>query len=1429
MSVGKQAPVTVRVAGCDLGTSNVRLVVTQLTPNGSWVVESVEERAHEGHPLDAFARWYRDRRIDQCQALGATGRYAAQLQAPALAGLPEDACVELALEQQEQLVGPLSIVRIGARGYSVLTRSADGGIRYTENEKCSSGTGETMVKLAARFGLSVEAADALAQSSAESVPITARCSVFAKSEMTHFANSGSPAAALFKGYFESVARHVAALVARVQVPGPVVVLGGASRIETLVSALGLAVPGELLRPDGGALWEALGAARAAAQQLATGSATTLPVDPSELIRDRQNRVQTLAAVQAQQRRVTRLEPIPVPAGALSEPTVLGLDLGSTGSKAVLTSLATGERVADCYERTQGNPVEATQALLRTLLARGPLDVRAIGVTGSGREAAASVLRAALVEAVQRVVVVNEIVAHATAAIRCDPSGGESLSVVEIGGQDAKFIQIAGGQIVESDMNKACSAGTGSFLEEQAALHGVADISAFTELASGASRPPDLGQMCTVFIADAAQEALAEGFEVPDIFAGFQYSVVHNYLHRVMGQRTLARTVFLQGKPATNPSLAWTLAAVSGREVVVPSNPGAMGAWGIGLCTIDELGRSSLEDAPSLPLAAALEAEVVGRGEIRCVDHACATLCVIDQTHVSVRGQRKTVLSGGACPKFEIAGVRSATLPRDAPSPFREREALLTALELDPPASGDGPVVGIPLVGGAHGVLPWLVAFVRGLGFQVRVLRSGRGSLSRGEELCASYDSCAPAKVAHAVCDSDVDVLFFPKLIELAERGDAGCKTCPVVVGLPEMVALGLAKRRPHTRVLRPELWLSSRMASPSLLATLVAVAKELGVGAKRALKAAASAAMAQRQYERDLREIGRRALGWGRRHRASLVVVCGSLHVIHDDATNARLPHLLRKEGVLAIPQDCLPLSAEAPRLPRVAWADMAQSLRVGLACRDQGDLYPLLLTSFGCGPSSFGEQIFSELMQGHPHTVLESDGHGGAAGYVTRVQAFLFATRRHNQRPSAAPAAALEVLEPLAHPPLHQERGSVLVTYAMGDRYADLSAAFYRSFGFDAVAAGPPSAAALAAARRDCSGKECLPYQMIWGTFRERLDAHPPDQRTVLMQVSGSGMCRNCMFSIKDQVTLRRAGLEDLVSIRHGGAPPEFAGRFVTKFFGTVVAWDILGQMRAWFRPDWVDAGPVEALYESLADELQELAERPERAGPAGLPRHALWLRELTAFVERSAESFAALAASGPPSADLPRVLVAGDVYLRADEFASDGLLRRLNARGLRVLVDPVCSIVEYLAAERSSELLGLPVDRATNAAARVLLAVVRRRLYGVAQRHHAWLPAPEPRATRAASIEAMGRNPVGEAPMTIGTVLHSWRQRQVDGVVVVGPWGCGPSLVTESLLRQRTDIPSLFVYRDGTPSDERKLDGFAFRLRRAAATGTTGPSAAL
>ncbi len=1412
-----------RVAGCDLGKATAKLVVGRLDSGGRLTIESCETVPHEGRPMDVFREWYARAEISRCDALGATGLHADELTEPVVAGLPEDACLQAALARRPELDGPLNVVSVGARGYAVLVRDADGRVHYLENDKCSSGTGETMVKIAGRFGLSIGEADELARSADTSIPITARCSVFAKSEMTHFGNQGRPADALFRGYFGSVAAYVAALLERARVAGPVIAVGGAARIESFVDALSEAV-GEPVRvlddPQG---LEALGALLLAGEQLEGGALDPLPDDPGSLIRPKAHRFRVLEPASKHAHRVRRMEAPPVPPGAERDPVVLGLDLGSTGSKAVLTSIRSGEPVLDLYDRTRGNPVQAAQRLVAALLERTTPDVRAVALTGSGREAAASVVRAAFPEMADRVVVMNEIVAHATAAIRCDEEGGRSISVVEIGGQDAKFIQIAGGQIVESDMNKACSAGTGSFLEEQAVFYGVHDIAEFTEMAQRAARPPDLGQMCTVFVAEAASEAHNEGFAIEDLFGGFQYSVIHNYIHRVMGQRTFGERVFFQGKPAAGPSLAWTLAAVTGREVVVPPNPGAMGAWGIGLCAVDELGEGALLGAPRFALGGLLGAEVVGRTEFQCRDKRCATLCNIDKTTVEVGGTRQIVLSGGACPKYEIPSLARHKIPKDAPSPFDERAALLAELHRDlSPVQvelhgGQVPMqVGVAGVGACAGYVPWLVTLVRELGLEARVLTSDAGSLARGEARCWSYDACAPVKIAHGVLDADVDAVLFPKLITVGDREGPGGRTCPMEQGLPEMVEQSLRERGRDLPIVRPVLELHRGPSSLLLLGPLAEAARALGADPERVPRAVRRAAEAQRRFEAELAAIGERALAYAREQRIPAVVVCGSLHVVHDPAVNAGIPRLLRDNGVLPIPMDCFPIADDVEPLPRAAWGDLNRTLRVAVAARRRGDVYPLLLTSFGCGPASFGEQVFASLMEGHPHTALESDGHGGSAGYVTRVQAFLHAVRQHDGRPSSPPRRSLATLEVLDEPPAREEKGSRIVVLSIADRVGALIAAAYRAHGLDAVGAPPPSPETLALGREDCSGKECIPYQLIWGAFRKELEERAPDRRTVLLSTHGEGRCRNCMFTVKDRLSIARMGLDDRVVSRHLGHEPDLGWDFMSRMWLAIVGWDLLTQLTAYHRAYEREPGECDAIYREHVEALERCIERPARRGPAQLVDIVRGGPDVRAVLESAAGRFAELRSRAGERSGLRTVLVSGDIYVRIDDFASDGIARKLAERGIRPIVEPVSVLAEYLAEERLGELAGLPTGLVDNAVVRVQMRRVRRALYAAVRATNPWLPDHDGRTALRASGELLDRHPQGEAPVTVGSVLHHWRAGVCDGVLLASPWGCGPALVAESLLRHQHEIPMLVVYTDGSPIDERRLNAFAFRLRR-------------
>ncbi len=1426
--------------GVDLGKVTTCLAVGELSATGELRVALTRAERHLGDPLRPFLELYATLDASRLAGVAATGVYGDRLGEPALGGLPEEIAQEAAAAWLYP-DGPLNVVRVGGGGYSVLTRDAGGRVSYEANERCSAGTGETVEGLCTRLGRSLTEAEELANESPDGVTVTSRCAVFAKSELTHFANQGESHGRIFRGLFTGVARNVHSLYDKSKVDGPVVLVGHGALIAPVAEGIASLSAAPVTVAAQAGLFEALGAlafaagdesaGAAAAGRSSRGAGAAFPADPRALVRPSRSRVERLPPAKNGPGAVVRLEDARSATPAPGAAAVLGLDLGSTGSKAALLDLATGTVLAGIYRRTEGNPVEAAQALVAEVGEMLPNPVVAVGLTGSGRDAAAAVFRAAYPHLGARLTVQNEIVAHATAAARLDPAGGRSISIVEIGGQDAKFINVEGGRVVDADMNRVCSAGTGSFLEEQALAHGVDDVVELGRLAALSEGPPDLGQTCTVFVADVAAEALSDGFSRADIFAGLQYSVVRNFRSRVMGQRRLLDRVFFQGKPASDPALARTLAAVLERDVYVPADPGAMGAVGIAMLAADLGGGNGDAPAP-IDLSRLLAAQVAGRRELQCKDRDCTNACRLELAEVDVFGERRRVVSGGQCPKYDDVSSAGEKLPKDAPNPYRAREELLLGLLAEEPAATPTAAltVGLPYVHYLIDTLPFFHTFLRRLGYDVDVLRPGPGTLAEGDRRCAAPGACAPVKLLHGLAGAGVDVLVAPLFVHLPvpNAGDV-TYTCPMAQGAPDMTARALAVEGSPTRVLRPVLFeregdgFDSPRAQRALRRAAEALAEAAGSAgglSSRRFRAAYSAALAsQRRFEDGLRSIGERALAWAREHDYPVVLIVGETHVIHDAVLDAGIHELAAANGALALPVDCYPVPSDVPGLRRVHWASAGQTLRATAAGAMAGEVFPLLLGAYGCGPNSMIEHLFADLVEEWPHAVLESDGHGGKAGYVTRVQAFL-----HNVRAWRADGAETLPASRLARfdRPLPRSLDAGFDRFFFGHVGGGLGrhlAAAMRGAGYDAAFVGEPDAAALRAAGAACSGKECLPYQLIWGSFARFLEDEAPRLagRRALFLSAGNGFqaCRANLFPFTEQVALERLGLGNSVEVADFSLVTANV-RMMPLVWIALVAVDLLNMLRFYHLATESERGASDALFGELSDRLEAMLEQPRPdAGLAGNVAEAFrFCGAAEALVAEAARRFREQPVRADRGAGLRDVYLCGDLYLRVDEWGNDDLQRKLADHGLRPIFEPYGAFFELLQLRQIQD--GVPLRKLPEKEATLLtMRYVIRRLLRAVRAEHPWAFWHDLRDVDRESRRLVAPYPFGETIPAVGGALLSWRTQPVDGVVAVAPRGCGPALIAEAQLRREAGLPALFVYNDGDPIDEARIAGFAWRLR--------------
>jgi len=992
----------------------------------------------QGRPLEAsvklLAELFEHVSVDEIGGAIVTGS-AAKLVGSAL-GLPTENEFKAAAVGVGTLYRDvINIFEMGGENSKFIHISNNDGtigiVDYQTNGDCAAGTGSFMDQQSTRLRYEIENVGDIVLAAERTPKIAGRCSVFAKSDMIHAQQKGYKPDEVLKGLCESVARNFKSNIARGKsVHGKTAFIGGVALNKGVAKSLKHIFELEdkdFFVPKEGVYVAAIGAAITSGGGNGAGtSGAAAKRNSHETAFDAAVLKERLASFAPQAasefpalRRLTRdrvqflrdrVHQYSFDGRKLPVDAYLGIDIGSVSTNLTLID-DDGAVIKEIYLRTQARPIEIVHQGLQEIEREVGDKVRVCGVgtTGSGRELIGELIGADSI--------VDEITAHKTgAAFIGDAMIGKKVDTIfEIGGQDAKFISIADGIVVDFTMNEACAAGTGSFLEEQAEKLDVKIVNEFADRAFTSERPLRLGERCTVYMEQDVSAYMKKGAAKNDIIAGLAYSVVQNYLNRVVRGRKIGSVIFFQGGTAYNDAVAAAFSEVLGKEIIVPPYNGVIGAIGASLLVREKVRALGIESTFRGYDLTAINYKL---REFTC--QGCTNYCDIQEFNVE---GNKTYWGDKCSDRYrkrakvprkpvvpDLMALYNKLLERDY-IPLVEKK-LGGSIDLSPPEGWQGrddegtddsqaaPRGSRPRIGVARSMYfydrhPFWGTYLRALGAEIVLSPKTNKKIAHQGIEAAVAEPCFPIQVAHghilALLEQGIDGIFTPNVVDgetdAPEVKSYMCpwgqtlpfvlKQAPLLEGKEALMMSPLVHFRQGERFVEKELW---------------QFGKRFGVSRRRHRRAVAAGFAAEQIFREELEAAGREALDILEKSGEAGVILVGRPYNVIDKEANLDVPGKLRDYyGMNVIPIFFLPLEGIGIRdiVDNMFWNFGRKILQTARLAAQKENLHLIYITNFKCGPDSYVKH-YSSAAAVRPYLTLQFDGHSNDAGVMTRCEAYL-------------------------------------------------------------------------------------------------------------------------------------------------------------------------------------------------------------------------------------------------------------------------------------------------------------------------------------------------------------------------------------------------------------------------------------------------------
>ena len=802
------------------------------------------------------------------------------------------------------------------------------------NGSCAGGTGAFIDQMATLLDTDAAGLNDMAKHYETLYPIASRCGVFAKTDLQPLINDGAAKPDLAASIFTAVATQtIAGLASGRPIHGTVIFLGGPLFfMSELREAFRRALEGkvdEFIVPTDAHLYVAFGSALLAGEpdqleegqhfeartcadilksledlkNLPANTPTMPPLFPTEADREAFNKRHHREHVH-----IGTLE------GAQG-PHFLGIDAGSTTIKATLVN-DDREIVWSSYATNEGSPLTAAVNIVKQIqsqLPEGAWIARSCA-TGYGEGLITTGLH--LDEGVV------ETMAHYRGAEMVSPG---VTAVIDIGGQDMKYLAISDGVIDSIAVNEACSSGCGSFLQTFAQSMGLT-IEEFTQAALNSTHPVDLGSRCTVFMNSSVKQAQKEGATMEDIAAGLCYSVVRNALYKVIKLRDsgeLGDTVVVQGGTFLNDAVLRAFELLTEREVTRPNIAGLMGAYGAALTArmhysdvadgLDDGDSAATEGAKTVDIAGVTHtaSSIVSGSDL---DNLSMTserdVCKLCQNHckltITTFQDGSRYVTGNRCER----GGDSKKQRSDRPNLYDYKYKRCFAYRRLTDKKATRGEIGIPRVLNMYENYPFWFTLLTSLGFKVMI--SGRSShelFETGIESIASENICYPAKLVHGhikwLLNKGVKTIFYPCVSyeeDFVPNTD-NHYNCPVVANYPVVIGANMPELREEgVRYMRPYF----NMANHELMVDRIVEEFAWANVTREEAETAVKAAYAENEvFKHDVQMEGLKALAYMKEHDCKGIVLAGRPYHV-DPEINHGIPETICALGMVVLSEDSI-------------------------------------------------------------------------------------------------------------------------------------------------------------------------------------------------------------------------------------------------------------------------------------------------------------------------------------------------------------------------------------------------------------------------------------------------------------------------------------------------------------------------------------------